>query len=439
MNKYKKNILDKIRNKKAKIGVLGLGYVGLPLSLSFVNSNFKVFGFDTDRNKINKIKKKKSFIWSISDLMIKKALSKSFEPTTSFSKVRFLDVIIICVPTPLNSSGKPDLSYLINSIKILIPNLKKGQLISIESTTYPGTTEEELITRLKRKGLKVGEDFFVCYSPEREDPGNKSFSTKSIPKIVGGFSKNCLDVALLLYSYAIKKVIPVSSLKIAEMTKLHENIYRLINISLVNEMKMICDKMKIDIHEVIEAAKTKPFGFTPYYPGPGIGGHCIPIDPNYLTWKAKQFSIETKFINLAQTINKSMPNWILDKLLLELSLRGKILNKLNILFIGISYKKNVDDVRESPSVDLIKLFSANKALFDYHDPYIPKFNFNFLKKKIKTKKSIKLNPENILNYDLIVISTDHDNIDYQMIYNNSKLILDTRGKYPLKDKKVIKA
>ena len=307
----------------------------------------------------------------------------------------------------------------------------------MESTTYPGTTEEEVIPRLQQKGFIVGKDIYVCYSPEREDPGNESYSTRTIPKIVGAYSKDCLEVALSTYSIAIKEVIPVSSIQVAEMTKLHENIYRLINIGLVNEMKMICDKLKINIHEVIKAASTKPFGFTPYYPGPGVGGHCIPIDPNYLTWKAKQFSIETKFITLAQTINKEMPYWILDKLLEELNLRGKILNNLKVLFIGISYKKNVDDVRESPAVKLINLFNENKAEISYHDPFLEYFKFDFSEQK--PQKSIKLKPKNISSYDLVVIATDHDNIDYQLIYDNAKLILDTRGKYSNSDKKIISA
>ena len=294
-----------------------------------------------------------------------------------------------------------------------------------------------MIPRLQKKGFIVGKDIYVCYSPEREDPGNESYSTRTIPKIVGAYTKDCLEVAVSTYSTAIKKVVPVSSIQVAEMTKLHENIYRLINIGLANEMKMICDKMKIDIHEVIRAAKTKPFGFTPYYPGPGVGGHCIPIDPNYLTWKAKQFSIETKFITLAQTINKDMPNWILDKLLEELNLRGKILNNLKVLFIGIAYKKNVDDVRESPAVKLINLFNENKAEISYYDPFIEYFKFNFSEKN--SQKSIELKPKNISSYDLVVIATDHDNIDYQLIYDNAKLILDTRGKYSNGDKKIINA
>jgi UDP-N-acetyl-D-glucosamine dehydrogenase len=435
--KYKNIIIKKNNNRLSKIGIIGLGYVGMPLCLSFINAGFKVIGFDIDKNKIKQIKKKKSYIWSISSENIKVALSNGFEVTTDFSKVNSVDTIIICVPTPLTKYRQPELKYLIKSINSITPHIKKGQLISVESTTYPGTTEEELIPVLKQKGFMIGKDIFVCYSPEREDPGNESYSTRTIPKVVGGYSKDCLDVAVSIYSKAIKKIIPVSSIQVAEMTKLHENIYRLINIGLVNEMKMISDKMNIDIHEVIRAAKTKPFGFTPYYPGPGVGGHCIPIDPNYLTWKAKQFSIETRFITLAQAVNKEMPNWILDKLLEELNFRGKILNNLKVLFIGISYKKNVDDVRESPSVKLINLFNEHKAVINYHDPYLENFKFDFL--ETKPQKSIKLDSKNISNHDLVVIATDHDNIDYNLIYDNAKLILDTRGKYSSSDKKIINA
>lgn len=435
--KYKDKIIENNNKKSSVIGIIGLGYVGIPLSLSFVKAGFKVIGFDTDKKKIEQIKKKKSYIWSISSKDISNALSKGFDTTVDFSKISLVDVIIICVPTPLTKYGQPELKHLINSINSIMPYIKKGQLISIESTTYPGTTEEEVISRLEKKGFVVGKDIYVCYSPEREDPGNESYSTRTIPKVVGAKTKDCLEVALSTYSSVIKKVVPVSSIKVAEMTKLHENIYRLINIGLVNEMKMICDKLQIDIHEVIKAASTKPFGFTPYYPGPGVGGHCIPIDPNYLTWKAKQFSLETRFITLAQTINKEMPYWILDKLLEELNLRGKILNNLKVLFIGISYKKNVDDVRESPAVKLINLFNENKAEISYHDPFFEYFKFDFLEKK--PQKSIKLKPKNISSYDLVVIVTDHDNIDYQLIYDNAKLILDTRGKYSNSDKKIISA
>ena len=433
---YKSKIIKKNRNKLSVIGVIGLGYVGMPLSLSFVNEGLKVIGFDIDIDKIDKIKNKQSHIWSISSKDISDALSKGFEVTTDYSKISLVDIIIICVPTPLTRYNQPELKYIVQSINSIMPYVKKGQLISIESTTYPGTTDEELIPKLQQKGFVIGKDIYVCYSPEREDPGNESYSTRTIPKIVGGNSKVCLEVAVSTYSLAIKKVVPVSSLRVAEMTKLHENIYRLINIGLVNEMKIICDKMNIDIHEVIRAAKTKPFGFTPYYPGPGIGGHCIPIDPNYLTWKAKQFDIETRFITLAQTINKEMPHWILDKLLEELNLRGKILNNLKVLFIGIAYKKNIDDVRESPAIKLINLFYENKAKINYHDPYIKHFKFDFSGDKIQ--KSIDLQSKKISQYDLVVIATDHDNINYKLIYSNAELILDTRGKYLNSDKKIIK-
>ena len=437
MIKNKASIIKKIDKKLAVVGIIGLGYVGMPLSLSFVNTGFKVIGFDIDSKKVDQIKNKISHIWSISSKDLTNAMLKGFEPTVDISKISSVDIIIFCVPTPLTEYGQPELKYITNSVKSIVPYLKQGQLISIESTTYPGTTEEEVIPRLEKSGLVVGKDIFVCYSPEREDPGNESYSTRTIPKIVGAYSNDCLDIAVSIYSQAVNKVVPVSSIKVAEMTKLHENIYRLINIGLVNEMKMICDKMKINIHEVVKAAQTKPFGFTAYYPGPGVGGHCIPIDPHYLTWKAKQFSIDTKFITLAQTINEDMPKWILDKLLEELNLRGLILNNLNILFIGIAYKKNVDDIRESPSIKLMELFNHNKALIDYHDPYIKNFKFNFL--KYKEKESVDLKAKNIASYDLVVIATDHDNIDYELIYQNAKLIIDTRGRYYSNDNKIINA
>ena len=437
MIKNKASIIKKIDKKLAVVGIIGLGYVGMPLSLSFVNTGFKVIGFDIDSKKVDQIKNKKSHIWSISSKDLTEAMQKGFEPTVDISKISLVDIIIFCVPTPLTEYDQPELKYIIDSVKSIVPYLKQGQLISIESTTYPGTTEEEVIPRLEKSGLVVGKDIYVCYSPEREDPGNESYSTRTIPKIVGAYSDNCLDVAVSIYSQAVNKVVTVSSIKVAEMTKLHENIYRLINIGLVNEMKMICDKMKINIHEVVKAAQTKPFGFTAYYPGPGVGGHCIPIDPHYLTWKAKQFSIDTKFITLAQTINDDMPKWILDKLLEELNLRGLILNNLNILFIGIAYKKNVDDIRESPSIKLMELFNHNKALIDYHDPYIKNFKFNFL--KYKEKESVDLKAKNIASYDLVVIATDHDNIDYELIYQNAKLIIDTRGRYYSNDNKIINA
>lgn len=434
---YKSKIIMNNKNKTSVIGVIGLGYVGMPLCLSFINSGLKVVGFDIDKNKIKQIKRCKSHIWSISSNDLSNAFSKGFEITDNYSKLSGVDIIIICVPTPLTKYGQPDLKYLTQSINSIIPNVQKGQLISIESTTYPGTTEEELVPKLQQKGFIIGENIYVSYSPEREDPGNESYSTRTIPKVVGGYSKNCLEVAISYYSLAIKEIVPVSSLQVAEMTKLHENIYRLVNIGLVNEMKMICDKMNIDIHEVINAAKTKPFGFTPYYPGPGIGGHCIPIDPNYLTWKAKQFSIETRFITLAQTINKEMPYWVLDKLLEELNLRGKILNNLKVLFIGIAYKKNVNDVRESPAIKLLKLLSKNKAIVSYHDPYINEFKF--LNSGKNLQKSIEIKPKNIENHDLIIITTDHDNIDYKIILKHAKLILDLRGRYSQNIKKIIRA
>ena len=430
-----KKLLELAESKEITIGIIGLGYVGMPLALSFVKAGFQVIGFDIDKTKIEQINRFESYIWSISSSDLSEALKKGLTVTNDMSKSSTADVLIICVPTPLNKNDQPDLKYVLDSTDAILPFLRNGQLISLESTTYPGTTEEEILPRIEKAGYIVGEDIFLCYSPEREDPGNESYSTRTIPKIVGGYSKACLELGVKIYSKAVIKVVPVSSTRVAEMSKLHENIYRSINIGLVNEMKMVCDKMKIDIHEVIRAANTKPFGFNAYYPGPGVGGHCIPIDPLYLSWKARELSIETKFIDLASKINRSMPAWILKKVSDELNIRNTVFDNLQILFVGISYKKNVDDIRESPSIELMKLFKKNNSNIHYSDPYIPEL-------KIETEvtlKSVKLNHENIRLFDIVVITTDHDNIDYKLILKSSKLIVDTRGVYKMNDPKIIKA
>ena len=306
-------LLTKLINKTAVIGIVGLGYVGLPLSIRFSSVGYKVIGFDIDNSKIKNLNKKKSYISHIEDEVIKKLKAKKFIATSNFEKIRDIDILILCVPTPLKGKNNPDLSFVINTLKSSLPYLKKGQAISLESTTYPGTTEEIVLPLLKKLKLGVGKDLFIIYSPEREDPGNKNFSTKNIPKIVGGVTPECLEVGIELYKNIIDKIVPVSSTKVAEMTKILENIHRAVNIGLVNEMKIVADKMNINIYEVINAAATKPFGFTPYYPGPGLGGHCIPIDPFYLTWKAKQLGVETKFIELAGEINNSMPRYVVNK------------------------------------------------------------------------------------------------------------------------------
>lgn len=423
----KTDLIVKFNKNKTVIGVVGLGYVGIPLMLRYVLIGYKVIGFDIDQEKIDTLMKGKSYIDHISSEFIKKSVVQGFKATTDFSRVTECDAIILCVPTPLNKYREPDLSFVIDTIETAVPYLRKGQVLSLESTTYPGTTEEELLPRIEAVGLKVGIDFFLIYSPEREDPGNPDFETKTIPKVVGGHTEACAEVGLALYQPAIDEVVLVSSTKIAEMTKLLENIHRAVNIGLVNEMKIIADKMGIDIHEVIRAAATKPFGFTPYFPGPGLGGHCIPIDPFYLTWKAKEYGLSTHFIELAGEINTNMPKWVIAKLIDALNDREKSLKGSKVLVLGISYKKNVDDMRESPSVELMELLLKKGAIVHYSDPYLP--IFPKMRNHYFNLQSIELIADNIKNYDCLLLATNHDGFDYELIKSNAQLIIDTRGVY----------
>lgn len=433
----KSNSIERFKNKKAVIGIVGLGYVGLPLALRYSEENYKVIGFDIDQFKVTKINDGQSYIEHISTQSVSNAKKSGFEATTDFKKISDVDAIILCVPTPLNKYREPDLSFVLNTTESIVPYLRAGQVISLESTTYPGTTEEELLPRVEANGLKVGKDIFLVFSPEREDPGNEKFTTRTIPKVVGGQTSECLEVGVALYSGVIDRVVPVSSAKTAEMTKLLENIHRSINIGLMNEMKIVCDKMGIDIHEVIDAAATKPFGFVAYRPGPGIGGHCIPIDPFYLTWKAREYGVRTHFIELAGEINSSMPEWVLNKITKALNQQEKSINGSKVLVLGISYKKNIDDMRESPSVFLMEKIRDEGAVLDYSDPHVPVFpkmrehSFNL--------KSVELSPAVIGSYDCIVLTTDHDKFDYDMIQKNAKLIVDTRGKYRKVFSNVVKA
>ena len=423
---YKETLLQKITNKSAVVSIVGLGYVGLPLALRFTEKGFSVVGFDIDQTKIDHIEAGTSYINYIQDNSIESAVNDGLKVTTDFQEISQVDVVIICVPTPLSDDKKPDLSYVKSTLQSMLPYLKNGQAVSLESTTYPGTTEEELVAPIEEKGFSVGEDIFVLYSPEREDPGNKNYSTATIPKIVSGHTQNCLEVAECLYDAVVTEVVPVSSTKAAEMTKLLENIHRAVNIGLVNEMKMVADKMGIDIFEVIEAAATKPFGFTPYYPGPGLGGHCIPIDPFYLTWKARQSGIDTRFIELAGEINTSMPEWVIEKMKSALLDRGLNLKNANILVLGVAYKKNVDDLRESPALDIIENLLHDNMRVDYHDPYLPKLPAT--RKHNLQLSSIELTAENVSKYDCILLITDHDNVDYNLLLNSGKLIIDSRGR-----------
>ncbi|MBR8826525.1 MAG: nucleotide sugar dehydrogenase [Gomphosphaeria aponina SAG 52.96 = DSM 107014] len=424
----KHNLLEKLQSKNATIGIIGLGYVGLPLLLSFAESGLSVIGFDIDSEKVQMLNKGESYIKHISkDRLIHIENNQNFQATCDFALIKDADCLIICVPTPLGMHNDPNLSFIIKTINEIQPYLRQGQLISLESTTYPGTTEEEIKPKLEKQGFKIGEDIFLVYSPEREDPGNEKYTTKTIPKVVAGLTDNCLEIGIELYSKIVKTVIPVSCPKVAEMSKLLENIYRAVNIGLVNELKIVCDHMGIDIWEVIKAASTKPFGFTPFYPGPGLGGHCIPIDPFYLTWKAKEYKIHTRFIELAGQINTNMPKWVVEKITDALNNHSKSIKGSKILVLGIAYKKNIDDSRESPAVEIMQLLHNKGANISYCDPYFPKFpKMRMYKFDLK---SVELTEEIIKKQDCLVIATDHDLFDYQFIQQNSKLVIDTRGRY----------
>lgn len=434
---YQDEVIKKFTDKTAIIGIVGLGYVGLPLALRYAEVGYQVLGIDIDQAKVTAISNGRSYIKHISDNAVITAGQQGFVATTDFTQATKADALIMCVPTPLNKYREPDLSFVLNTMNALLPYLRKGQIISLESTTYPGTTEEELKPRLESCGFKVGEDIFLVFSPEREDPGNEKFTTKTTPKVCGGMTAACLQVGLALYKLAIDVVCPVSSTKAAEMTKLLENIHRAVNIGLINEIKIICDRMGIDIYEVINAAATKPFGFVPYYPGPGLGGHCIPIDPFYLTWKAREYGLHTRFIELAGEINSSMPNWVVKKLMFALNDRGQALKNSNVLVLGIAYKENIDDMRESPAVEILELLLEKGAKISYSDPYIP--IFPKMRKHNFDLASVELTPENISNVDAVIIATAHKKFDFQAIKQYAKLIIDTRGVYKDGAANIVKA
>jgi UDP-N-acetyl-D-glucosamine dehydrogenase len=419
-------LLRKIIEKSASVGIIGLGYVGLPLVKEFHRVGFNVTGFDIDLQKVEMLNNGKSYIRHIPSESIKNLTGDGrFNATTDFTNLKDMDCIIICVPTPLNKNREPDLSFVFDTTRSVAEHLRKGQLIILESTTYPGTTDEDMKKILEETGLKAGKDFYLAYSPEREDPANKDFTTYKIPKVVGGYTRNCLKVAKALYDSFVIRTVPVSSTKVAEATKLLENIYRSVNIALVNEMKMLFDRMGIDVWEVIDASKTKPFGFQAFYPGPGLGGHCIPIDPFYLTWKAREYGFPTRFIELAGEINTSMPQYVISKVADALNKEGKCIKDSKILILGLSYKKDVDDVRESPSLELIELLRDKGAKVDYNDPYVPKTHkMRYYDLKIS---SVPLTEKNLKKYDCVVISTDHSSYDYGFIAKNSRLVVDTRN------------
>jgi len=437
MTNYAQSLISKFKDKTAVIGILGLGYVGLPLTLRYSVVGFRVLGIDTDTSKVNKLNSGKSYIERICSKQISAARNNGFEATSDFSRSNECDALVICVPTPLNKHREPDISFVTDTIDSIKPWLRAGQVVSLESTTYPGTSEEEMLPRVQETGLKVGSEIFLVYSPEREDPGNRSFQTHTIPKVVGGHTSTCLEVGAALYENAINQVVRVSSTRVAEMTKLLENIHRAVNIGLVNEMKIVADRMGIDIFEVISAAATKPFGFTPYYPGPGLGGHCIPIDPFYLTWKAREYGLNTRFIELSGEVNSSMPLYVLSKLCDGLNLQEKALKGSRILVLGIAYKKNIDDMRESPAVEIMELIRAKGGQVAYSDPHVKKFP---LIRRYKFELSSQpLTAESLASFDAVVLATDHDSFDYSLILEHSQLIVDTRGKFRAPKPNVIRA
>jgi len=424
----KQQLLEKISRREAVVAIYGLGYVGLPLALRFAEAGFAVTGFDVDADKVAQLSAGKSYIERIPDRVIADAVGKEtgrLTATADYAQTARADALIICVPTPLGKHREPDLSYVTATMDGIAPHLKRGQLVALESTTYPGSTEEEILPRIESRGLRAGADVFLVYSPEREDPGNPDFNTRTIPKVCGGHTVDCLQVGAALYAAAIDRVVQVSSTRAAEMTKLLENIYRAVNIGLVNELQLVADKMRIDMHEVIDAAATKPFGYTPFRPGPGMGGHCLPIDPFYLAWKAKEFGVNSRFIELAGEVNAAMPLWYVDKAAAELNRAGKAVQGASILILGVAYKKNIDDMRESPALKIIDALRAQGANIAYSDPHVPRLNK--LRDYRFDLQSQPLTAERLASSDLVILCTDHDRFDYPLIAKHSARLIDTRG------------
>ena len=434
----KKNLIEfkrKIKQKKIKIAVVGLGYVGLSLACEFAKKGFSVFGIDLDKDRLRKLSMKKSYITDVSKQSLTKIIERrKLIPSNDFRILKDIDVVFVCVPTPLKRRYQPDISYIISAIKSIAKNIKPGSLIILESTTYPGTTEEVILPIFKQQGYQPPNGVYLCFSPERIDPGNKLYPLNRIPKIVGGINQESTRLASLVYKIIIKKVICVSQARVAETVKLLENTFRLVNIGLIDEMAMMAHKMGIDIWEVIQAARTKPFGFMPFYPSAGVGGHCIPKDPLYLYWKARHFDFSSKFIKLASKITSFMPSYIVKRLEQILIARNKSLSNCRILIIGVTYKKDVKDLRKSPALDLIDILQRRDIKVSYFDPLIPFLRLNHI-----NLRSLKLNKKNLSQFDCVVIVTNHSNLDYNFILKNSSLIFDTRNVYAkIKDKKIIK-
>jgi len=411
-------LLRKITDRKALVGVVGLGYVGLPLVREFCAAGFKVLGFDVDPHKVSALKTGKTYIKHLPAGHFRQLISaRRFTPTTDMKRLSRPDAILICVPTPLDKMREPDMSFVVSTTRQIAATLRKGQLVTLESTTYPGTTREVMQPLLDATGLQLERDYFLAYSPEREDPGRTDMVTRDIPKVVGGAGPNSSKLAVALYGEVVTQVVPVSSCEVAEACKIVENVYRCINIALVNELKLLFDRMGIDVWEVIEAARTKPFGFQAFYPGPGLGGHCIPIDPLYLSWKARQYGRPTRFIELAAEINTSMPEHVVNRVAEALNAHGKPLKGSRVLVLGLAYKRDVDDVRESPSVTLIELLQARGAQVAYHDPFIPSGK-PMREHNITHLRSIPLTPANLKRFDCVLVATDHSNVDYDMVCKN---------------------
>ena len=425
----------KINNTTAKIGVVGLGYVGLPLAIEFVQAGFDVIGIDIDNEKVGLLNSGKNYIKDVDDNQLKEAVSQNkFKATSDFSAVKNLDTLSICVPTPLKKQKDPDISFIVSVMDEIKIHLHKNMVVILESTTYPGSTKELILPYLENSKLVVGEEIFLCFSPERIDPGNKNYTTSNTPKVIGGITEKCAKVGTLLYANIVNEVITVSSTETAEMVKLLENTFRAINIGLANEVAIMCEKLGVNVWEVIDAAATKPFGFMKFTPGPGLGGHCIPIDPHYLSWKLKTLDYDARFIRLAGEINTNMPKHILNLISLNLNNIQKTINGSKVLILGVAYKKDINDFRESPALDIIQLLINSEALIDYHDPYIPHLSFN----KVNLNSIKKLRPSIINNYDVCVVVTDHSDIDYEMIYNHSNMIIDSRNVYANKSGEHIK-
>lgn len=416
----------KIVDRTAKVGVIGLGYVGLPLAVETIKGGYTVVGIDLHPGKIDSLKAGVSYVQDISNETLQECLAtKRFYPTTDYSAIENLDAISICVPTPLSPNQDPDTSYITNVVNQLKKYMKQGMLITLESTTYPGTTEELIQWELEKLGYQAGEDFFLCYSPERVDPGNRNFNTHNTPKIIGGTTPKCIELGTALYGNLVKTVVPVSTPKVAEMSKLLENTFRSVNIAFMNEMALMCDKMGINVWEVIKAASTKPFGYMPFYPGPGIGGHCIPLDPMYLSWKAKGFRFHSQFIDIAQSINDSMPDYVLHKTVQVLNLYAKSINSSKILILGMAYKPDVDDLRESPGLEIYEQFKKNGATVDYYDPHAK----HFVNKAGQSVHSIAYDLERFRTYDCMVLITNHKSFDYQELADLGVAVIDTRNAF----------